>query len=265
MSSPEYYLLWKGRQSGPFSLAIIREQLAAGEINRMYQVGIGGRWIMLGEFLVQQDGGPMEARRRAEAAQRQSVSGQREEQLRREYEAQLVAERAQQSALQERLAEAEKRSPLSHLLPPQPPPEASSRQSPPQASSRQSDPPPTYAPVRPVPAPPVFDPPSPDFPPPGYTDPFGESDPPSEPTRTNPLAIATLVLSIGNIIPYVNFVTWLPAIIVGHIALSQIKRDPKLGGRGLVLAGLVATYSLLGLGLIAGLVYRLTTGHAPHL
>ena len=72
---PEYYLLWKGRQSGPFSLAVIREQLDAGEINRMHQVGVSGRWIVLGEFLEQQDGGPIEARRRAEAAQQQAEAG----------------------------------------------------------------------------------------------------------------------------------------------------------------------------------------------
>jgi len=45
------------------------------------------------------------------------------------------------------------------------------------------------------------------------------------------------------------------AIIFGHIALSQIKRDPGLGGRGMAYAGLAITYVLLGGGLIFGILY----------
>ncbi|MFC9419893.1 DUF4190 domain-containing protein, partial [Bacillus mobilis] len=52
------------------------------------------------------------------------------------------------------------------------------------------------------------------------------------PTRTNPFAIASFVLSF--------FVTLL-SIIFGHVALSQIKRTGE-GGRGLALAGLWISY-----------------------
>lgn len=60
--------------------------------------------------------------------------------------------------------------------------------------------------------------------------------------RTNPAAIASLVLSL------VGLVTWITAIggiISGHIALSQIKRTGE-GGRGMALAGLIVGYVLTG-------------------
>src|ERR687890_1845238 len=52
------------------------------------------------------------------------------------------------------------------------------------------------------------------------------------PTRTNPFAIASLVLAF--------FVTLL-SIVFGHVALNQIKRTGE-GGRGLALAGLWISY-----------------------
>ena len=113
-SEPQYLLLWKGLQSGPFTLALIREKLGAGEISRMHQVHFNGRWIVLDEFLEKQ-AGDSDARRRVEAEQRET-------QLRRSFEDKLATERAQRSALEERLKEAEERSRLSHLLPPQAPP-----------------------------------------------------------------------------------------------------------------------------------------------
>jgi len=75
------------------------------------------------------------------------------------------------------------------------------------------------------------------------------------PTRTSGLAITALVMGILNLVPFVNFVSWILAIIFGHIALSQIKRDPGLGGRGMAYAGLAITYVLLGGGLIFGILY----------
>ena len=75
------------------------------------------------------------------------------------------------------------------------------------------------------------------------------------PTRTSGLAITALVMGILNFVPFINFVSWILAIIFGHIALSQIKRDPGLGGRGMAFAGLAITYILLGAGLIFGILY----------
>jgi len=64
------------------------------------------------------------------------------------------------------------------------------------------------------------------------------------PQKTSGLAIASLVLGI-----FLFFPLSIPAIILGHIALSQIKKSAGgIGGRGLAIAGLVLGY--LGIALI---------------
>ena len=98
----QYMLLWKGLQSGPFSLAVIREKLGAGEISRMHQVNFNGRWIVLDEFLEKHAGPDPATKLRAEAELR-------EKQLRSEFEQQLNAERGRRNALEQRLAEVERR------------------------------------------------------------------------------------------------------------------------------------------------------------
>jgi Tfp pilus assembly major pilin PilA len=58
--------------------------------------------------------------------------------------------------------------------------------------------------------------------------------------RTSGLAITSLVLAIvGLVIP---FICHLASIIFGHVARSQIKKDPNLAGGGLALAGLIISY-----------------------
>lgn len=64
------------------------------------------------------------------------------------------------------------------------------------------------------------------------------------PHTTSGLAIASLVLGI-----FLFFPLSIPAIVLGHIALSQIKKSAgRIGGRGLAIAGLVLGY--LGIALI---------------
>ena len=64
------------------------------------------------------------------------------------------------------------------------------------------------------------------------------------PQKTSGLAIASLVLGI-----FLFFPLSIPAIVLGHIALSQIKKSAgMIGGRGLAIAGLVLGY--LGIALI---------------
>ena len=53
MSSPAastFLLRWKGTESGPFSIEEIRELLAAGDISRLHQVQVNGRWKLLDDF-----------------------------------------------------------------------------------------------------------------------------------------------------------------------------------------------------------------------
>ncbi len=64
------------------------------------------------------------------------------------------------------------------------------------------------------------------------------------PQKTSGMAIASLVLGI-----FLFFPLSIPAIVLGHIALSQIKQSAgRIGGRGLAIAGLVLGY--LGISLI---------------
>lgn len=61
--------------------------------------------------------------------------------------------------------------------------------------------------------------------------------------KTNGLAIASLVLSIGSVL------CWFTALLgigFGHVALSQIRRTGERG-RGLAIAGLVIGYFFVGL------------------
>lgn len=149
---PQFFLLWKGRQSGPFSVPAIREMLNAGDISRMHQINYNNRWMVLDEFLEKHGAGDPEAQRRAEVEKREA-------QLKRDFERQLAHERAQQSALQERLAQAEdraqleSRSSLSHLLPPSAPPP------PPETLLPPSAPPPPPPPAQTFPGTPFASPP----------------------------------------------------------------------------------------------------------
>ncbi|GAA2173540.1 hypothetical protein GCM10009784_08250 [Arthrobacter parietis] len=73
----------------------------------------------------------------------------------------------------------------------------------------------------------------------------------TQPNRTNGLAIASLITSF-----FISIV----GIILGHIALSQIKQTGETG-RGLAIAGLVIGYASLAIGLIAAiLVFGLAAG-----
>jgi hypothetical protein len=100
-------------------------------------------------------------------------------------------------------------------------------------------------------------------PPPGYTPAPGYEQPPQQPygyaqpqgypqqyaapmaTGTNGLAIASLIFA---------FVFPIVGVILGHIALNQIKQTGQ-EGRGLAIAGLAIGYSFIGLGLIIACIY----------
>jgi hypothetical protein len=105
-------------------------------------------------------------------------------------------------------------------------------------------------------------------PPPGYTPAPGYEQPPQQPygyaqpqgypqqyaapmaTGTNGLAIASLICAF--IVPIVG-------VILGHIALNQIKQTGQ-EGRGLAIAGLAIGYSFIGLGLIIACFYIVILG-----
>jgi len=155
-------------------------------------------------------------------------TAQREAQLRQDYERQLADERARHQPPPREIEPEEPRSSLSHLLRKEPP-------------------------VFPQPPPP----PPPPLPPP-------RGDPPAEITRTSGLAIAALIMGLCNFIPYVGFFTWILALVFGHTALGQMKRDPGLDGRGMAIAGLAITYFLLVLGLTFAVLVFMNTQRLPN-
>ena len=62
--------------------------------------------------------------------------------------------------------------------------------------------------------------------------------PAPRPVSTNGLAVAALVLGIV----WFFWIGSILAVVLGHCALHQISRDPRYGGRGMAVAGLVLGY-----------------------
>jgi len=83
--------------------------------------------------------------------------------------------------------------------------------------------------------------------------------PSAEPCQpaANGLAIASLVLGIAGLATC-HCLTAVPGVILGHIALSQIRRSAGgQTGRGLAIGGLVTGYIAVGLGILIGVGYFL--------
>ncbi len=66
------------------------------------------------------------------------------------------------------------------------------------------------------------------------------------PVRTSGLAIASLILSIASLVLFfIGSFTAIPAIICGHLARREIRKNPNVRGHGLALAGLIVGYVFL--------------------
>lgn len=64
------------------------------------------------------------------------------------------------------------------------------------------------------------------------------------------LGVAAFVVSCACFVPYLNLVAWVPAIVLGHLALGQVRRQPQLEGRGLAVGALVIGYATLAFAFI---------------
>lgn len=82
------------------------------------------------------------------------------------------------------------------------------------------------------------------------------------PVQTSGKAIASLVLGIVSLVggwvlnimlPFFSgaFLLAVPAVILGHIALADIRRRPDLGGQGLAITGLVMGYIVIAFAVFA--------------
>lgn len=100
-----------------------------------------------------------------------------------------------------------------------------------------------------------------------YTPPYatvpGYYAPPVMPT--NGLAIASMVCGIvGYCTCYFVGILGIPAVICGHLALTQIRNSPvPMGGRGMAIAGLILGYLgiLITLGFATFLGIAIATGN----
>ena len=64
-----------------------------------------------------------------------------------------------------------------------------------------------------------------------------------QPQQTDGGAIASMVLGIASIVLCLSFIAGIPAIILGHISLSKIKKSMgRLKGEGMALTGLILGY-----------------------
>ncbi len=78
--------------------------------------------------------------------------------------------------------------------------------------------------------------------------------------QTNTLAIVSLVSGLLGW-SFVPIIGSLVAIVTGHLARSEIRRQPdRYEGDGLALVGLVTGYLAIGLGVLAGLAFLLFFG-----
>ena len=78
------------------------------------------------------------------------------------------------------------------------------------------------------------------------------------PMRTSGMAIASLVLGLV----WIYWVGSILAVIFGHLALNETKRDPRVGGRGMAVAGLVLGYIGLAV-LVIALIALAVSGPSP--
>jgi|GEM_PF-1681031 hypothetical protein len=69
------------------------------------------------------------------------------------------------------------------------------------------------------------------------------------------LAVAAFVVSCACFVPYLNLVSWLPGLVLGHLALKQLDQQPMLEGRGLALGALIISYATTAFAVITVLFF----------
>ena len=225
---PQSFLIrWRGRQDGPHTLGALREKLSANEIGLMHEVFAGGRWTSLGEFLRELDD-----QHRAEL-QAQTQSRQLEQQRQNATQQEIALQEVQRQndiladQLDEMRRQQDKASGSSAAYP-------SARAA---SGSRNA----------------------------GYPSPYAASSAAPSYRGISGMAVGAFVCSLLSIVPYLDFITWIPALVFGHIALSEMQRAPGLGGRGLAIAALVITYLFLLIVLVIFLVFVTNGVRRPHL
>ena len=82
--------------------------------------------------------------------------------------------------------------------------------------------------------------------PPGYAPYAAPGYPAAAPRPTSGLAVTSLICGIAGIVLFwavVPLLASIAAVITGHMALGQTKREPRISGRGMAIAGLIMGYA----------------------
>ena len=101
--------------------------------------------------------------------------------------------------------------------------------------------------------------------------PFSSQDPYNSPTQhgyqappsADGFAITSMVLGIIAVLTcYFGIILGTVAVIFGHISLSKMKKDPKLGGKGMAIAGLATGYVGIAISLVFGIMFLIAANTA---
>ncbi|KQY76087.1 hypothetical protein ASD13_07680 [Microbacterium sp. Root1433D1] len=106
---------------------------------------------------------------------------------------------------------------------------------------------PAPQPAQNQPVPPAYSPTTP----PAYA-PYGAPVYPAVPAPrpTSGLAITSLICGIAGVVlvwAIIPVLASIAAVITGHMALGQTRRDPDIGGRGMAIAGLILGYAMIAI------------------
>lgn len=106
---------------------------------------------------------------------------------------------------------------------------------------------PTPQPAQNQPVPPAYSPTTP----PAYA-PYGAPVYPAVPAPrpTSGLAITSLICGIAGVVlvwAIIPVLASIAAVITGHMALGQTRRDPAVGGRGMAITGLILGYAMIAI------------------
>ena len=106
---------------------------------------------------------------------------------------------------------------------------------------------PAPQPAQNQPVPPAYSPTTP----PAYA-PYGPPVYPAVPAPrpTSGLAITSLICGIAGVVlvwAIIPVLASIAAVITGHMALGQTRRDPAVGGRGMAITGLILGYAMIAI------------------
>jgi hypothetical protein len=124
-TSAPLLIRWRGRQEGPYSLAIIEQKLAANEIGLLHEVYHNSQWVTLREYLTEQEATQHAERLAHEEAERRAREAEERKAREREESQRAVAlaeERRKNDLLEQNLARqtTQETAHASSLLPRQP-------------------------------------------------------------------------------------------------------------------------------------------------